>query len=90
MSKFVISATGVSQAIKPGVGNFMLSVTGGTTIAATLQKDYGGTIRDIPDPDGYEVIDAAWEHQIISGQDDVYYINTTAVSGSWDVVITAL
>lgn len=74
-----------TDGFRPG-GNFLLSITGGTTIAATLQKrNPASNFVDIPNDDSLSTIGGAWEHEVLAAHDDVFKINVTSATGTWQV-----
>ena len=78
-----------SGGIKPR-GRCLIAVTGGTTIDATFKKDYAGTPDIPPNKTSKEVINAAWEEEIKSGREDIFYIDVGTATGTWTVTVTRL
>lgn len=71
----------------PG-GNFLLTVLGGTTIAAEiLIKKRDGTFHKIPDDDGYSDITGDYARPILATTDDVFKIAVDTATGTWEVAI---
>lgn len=65
----------------PG-GNFILTISGGTSIDAVLQKrNAAGNFFDVPEAGA--TISSTWQYEVKAATDDVFRIAVVSATGSW-------
>ena len=64
----------------------LLLVSGGTTIAATVQiKNGAGVFVNLPSQGGNEIVSEAFFRKLQAGLNIKYRLNVTAIAGDWEV-----